>query len=705
LQDTGVDQIKFGAALTEDNLDSIRQSLTEAAEEQRHQGNDEAADELDAKADNVASIIGAKGSPFANLDEYMDFMRDPNTKKAIEQHIQLWQEHIEPQFKQARDIDPTVPLPSRGLNTGARINLKAVTEEDGPVRHAVKSNVGGASLTATFKRKTPFGIKARGTGQTYDINYQNIIRNTYERQLEIANKNAFDNQLVKTGNAVIDAPGQAPVLADGEQTVAFPISRKVLVTPEFSASQAKNIYVRRSLAGEYRRAANVDPKSKIPLVTPLMGVLNKAALAGFTDMTVHASNQLTALFNRPTTGKLFTDSLLSATGRADVPVTLVKAIMKSMQDNQHQMAELANIGALRQPGEHTGLFGFSGKILEKTDRVTRALLDDTFKSLVKEGLVPNTETARREYVNQIGQYNRRAQGPLMQLLRDTGFGPFATAGRTFNAMGIKMATLNPGTPATSASAAVGLRANVLSKWVGAAVIIGTMNYLLTKDKGGGMLGRPGTPFGNIDTGMNSRAGKQLSFPMASLLGVGRAVGVTGAKAVIDTKRLGLSNAEAFDAASRDIINRLAGPAVGPPVKFGIMAAAGRQPAVDVGGGAKPALPGESQRWENIKEALRESSPVYATYDKIKSGEPIEDIISTQLPRLAPTAGKPPELVADYPRIVAAAKANEYINYVVHETRRKPAEEQVDYATKQIDQLPPEFQKKAWDELTHRRVWK
>jgi hypothetical protein len=699
LEGTGVDPIKFGAALTEDNLASIRAGFENQAETLLAEGNMEAAAAASEAADGVATIIGAKGSPFKTANELHEFLADPATQTALEQHKALWEETIEPQFKEAQNLDPDIVLPSRGLMTGARINLKAILEDTEGQPGKVVKGTSGASLTATFKKKSPFGVKAKGTGQAYDIDYNQIIANTFERQLERANKNVFDKKLVESGNAVIDAPGKQVMIGD-EPTEAFPLTRKTIVTPDGAFSKSENIYVRKSLANEYRAASNVDKRFGSLAFKNITGFLNKVQIAGLTDFTVHISNIMTALFNRPVSGKLFTDSLLSATGRADIPVTLGRVFKKAFENNQDQLSELAEIGAMREPHKGFNL----GTVISKVDTVTRLVLDDTFKSLVEEGLVKNTETARREYVNQIGQYNRRLQGQATRFFRETGVGPFVTAGKTFNALGVKMATLTPGAEASSLQAAAALRVNALTKWIGASVLVGTLNYLLTKDKGGGMMGRPGTPLGNVDFGTNDKAGKQLSLPLGNIIGLGRGLRVTGAKGAIDAKRLGLTDSSAFDAAARDIINSWAAPGIGPPVRTAVIASMGYPAAIDIGRVSGVALPGESQKLKNVKEAVLEMSPIVDSFRKWMAGKSSSEVLASQLPRFTLVPGKTTALVQNYPRIVQMAQANVFIEDMIAQGRRLPQSDKVDFIRTQIMRLPPESRKHALDEVKRRKVF-
>lgn len=705
LEGTGVDPFKLGVALTEDNLRSVRETARQRATELMAEGQPDEAAKAAAEADAVKSMVGAESSPFKTEDEYQDFLADAATQKAIGQHIQQWNEVIDPMYKNAQGIDPEVELPSRGLQTGARINLKAVLPEDENAPTRAVGPGSSPSLTATFRRKSPFGVKAKGTGTSYEGDYPAIMANTFERQLEIANKNAFDNALVEAGLAKIDQPGQR-VTIDGQPAVPFPLKRqRVVITggeqPQ-GVSQNQNIYVSKKLANEYRRAANVDAPTTLPYVTKFFHGLNKAALAGLTDFSVHTSNLMTALFNRPTSGKLLSDSLLSTLGRADVPVALVRALVKASHDNTAQLASLAEIGAGRGGEQRTG---FSGRILQSIDRTTRLVLDDAFHQLAQDGVVPNTETNRREFVNAVGQYNRRLQGPVIRLLRDTGMGPFATAGRTFNTLGVKMATLSPGAKASNNLAALALRANVLSKWVGAATLAGLLNYLLTKDKGGGVMGRPGTPIGKLDTGKNDKAGRPLLLPLFDLIGLGRALRVTGAGAAINAKRYGLTDGDAINSAFRDVANSAIGPAAGPPVRFGMTAATGQAPAVNVPRVSPVAPPGKNQVAVNVTTALEQANPAIGAFFHYQQGKSASEAISSQAPRFTLSPGRPERMMKDYLAIVRRAQANSFIEDVIGRARKMEPEARRAYLREQVKRLEnPRDRQKALKEFKFRRVW-
>lgn len=666
LQGTGVDPAKLGEALVEDNLRSIRENLRGRATQLLAEGKPEESRIAAEQADDVVSLIGTQGSHFPDEDAYQDFLDDRATKMAIRQHIQQWEEVIDPQFKLAMRLDPDTVLPARGQQTGARVNLKAILPGETGVTVVGR---GGPSLTGTFRRKSPFARRARGTGAAYEVNYHELMANTFQRQLEIAAKNEMDRLLVDSGNAKMAPPGQAIEVA-GERGVPFPITRQLIILPgQRTFSQARNIYVRQSLAREYRTASNVDATMAIPVITPILSLFNKAALAGLTDFTVHMSNQFTALFNRPIAGGILLDTLISATGRADVPVVLFKALLKAFQNHDQQLAELAEIGALREPPIGRNPLG---RILARTDELTRLLLDDAFQRLAADGLVPKTETARREYVNAIGQYNKRMMGPFTRFLRETGIGPFVVAGKTFNALGVKMATLSPGTKAATLFGAAVLRANILAKWVGFAVLLATLNYLLTRDKKGGPLGRRGVPLGNLDTGKTDpKSGRPLSIPLMDVFGLGRGARVTGLKGYVQAKYLGLTDGNALDAAARDIVNSALGPGMGPGPRALAVSATGSAPAVSVPRTAPYAAPGQNQTVVNIGAALKEANPLVRTVLDATEGKTLTEAAGRQFPRFAMRPGLTEEKAEKMPQIVNAAQLRAYADQIAREARQIP----------------------------------
>ena len=104
-------------------------------------------------------------------------------------------------------------------------------------------------------------------------------------------------------------------------------------------------------------------------------------------------------------------------------------------------------------------------------------LADAHDSLAKAGHVFDTETSKRDFINQwTGQYNKKAQNGLISVLRDTGFGPFATAASTMTSRGIRILSGSPSVEGTSLLSSARLRLEVLGKLAAITAGVAAMNY-------------------------------------------------------------------------------------------------------------------------------------------------------------------------------------------------------------------------------------
>ena len=201
LGNSQINPVEFGAALTEDNLRSVKQAFLDAADEAENRkeliddlreqiadikgmGDEEVPEirqQMDAmrreirrlskltdedvarfraKADQVKSFIGAGNFPFKSEDAYQNYLKKPEVQEAVNRHIDLWKQQVEPQYRAAMSIDPEIELPSRGLQTGARINLYAAMEGDqGP---NIVSSVRRGNLLGTIGGARRSGFRPKG---------------------------------------------------------------------------------------------------------------------------------------------------------------------------------------------------------------------------------------------------------------------------------------------------------------------------------------------------------------------------------------------------------------------------------------------------------------------------------------------------------------------------------------------------------------
>jgi hypothetical protein len=422
------------------------------------------------------------------------------------------------------------------------------------------------------------------------------------------------------------------------------------------------------------------------------------------------------------------DALLSAAGRLDIPVTAARgavkvfphtraaaflaehgpkpiadAINRALLKHMTELATIAQINASRVP--HSGsVLGmkFLGRGVLKADQTTRMVLNDTFRNLAKQGLIKATETNQREFINQAGAYNLRSQGPWMRFLRQTWLSPFATAGRNFATLGIRALTLNPGVEASSIRSAAALRGAMAAKWIGSAVFVGSMNYIIT----GKLMGRPGTKFGSIDTGKNDNQGNPLSFDVLAFTGQSRALRTVGARSAIDASRLGLPASDVASGAMRDVANTALGAAVGPGPRFAVEALTGYPPAVNVGRSAPVVPPGENQFVENAKSAIMQANPILASiHEARKPGGNVGLAIGRQMPRFTLSTGHQEDMVNHYPEIVQTAQANAFTEDMIRQARKIPMEDRHTFVNEQIRRLPSSLQGNAEREVKRRAVFK
>jgi len=75
-----------------------------------------------------------------------------------------------------------------------------------------------------------------------------------------------------------------------------------------------------------------------------------------------------------------------------------------------------------------------------------------------------------------------------------------------------------------------------------------------------------------------------------------------------------------------------------------------------------------------------------------------------VPRLAMAPGKSENLVANYPKIVTMARANEFTEDVIFQARRMPFGERRKFVNEQVQRLPQNLREHARREIERRRVY-
>lgn len=699
LEGTGVDSNKFGAALTEDNLRSVKaeleQQLRDVSDPTRPEAVDpDKAELLQEAIDKVQTLIGERGSPFATEAEYQAFLNEPATLEAIENHKRLWEEQKDPLFRQANDLDPDLELAPRGLQTGARINLKAIREGDIPVAAIGRST--NLRQLGTLKRRDPFARQAKGTGR-YESNYHEIMANGFEKELPVATQHEFIKALIDSGNAKV-MDNAKPIDLMGEETKGYLLN--------LNPWRGKFLHVRKGLQPEYESISGLVTPAKLPIITAFNDFMTRQSVVGLAEGTTHASNLLTQIFTGPgPTSNPLINALIKSMGRVDLLYQIPRVLLKAYTNQRARMVELAEIGAAKEP--YPGRI--ASKILNPIDQGVRLISDDIYKGMAEKGWVENSETARREFINQVGQYNKKLQPKLTRMLRESGVQPFMTATQTFTTQGLRRLALSPGVKATNAARALALKADIGAGWLGAIGLIVGLNMLTS----GKPTGPAGTPLGAV--GWVGDDKKVRSFNVLRLIGFERGLRATGIGPYAQARMQGLKHQQALKAGAESIASTGAAMVMGPGPRAAVIGATGLRPTQPWMNEAPKVPPGRSQVAENMKTAILEANPVISSahdvYKGLHEGKPAGEIIQKigekQGSRFSPRTGMREETAQKLPKIVDTVQLREYVDQVAKDARKLPLNQRSRYIQQRFkdDGLDKKYRPAANEQVNRKGVLK
>lgn len=684
---------QFGVALSEDNLRDLRRSYTEEARKLGESGKLDEANQVMEQANAVQTLIGKKNSPFKTEDQYQEFLNRDDVKEAIRRHIQLWKEQKDPMYRKANDLDPETPLATRGLQTGARINLKAIMEGDKPI-HGV--GLPRFRQLITLKRRDPFARRATGAGRVYEGNYHELMANGFEREMPVATQHEFYKKLIDSGIGKVQSKEFISDLTiNGEATKAILL--------KLNPWRNQWLHVPRSVFEEVKTISGLDQQPQLKVFKKFNDLMTGLSIQGFAEGTTHASNLLTQVFTGlgPTANPMI-NAVLKSVGRSDLLITLPRVLAKSFSNQREAMLKLAEIGAAKTP--YSGRMGW---LLNRIDQGVRLVSAENYKQMAEAGWVENTETGLREYVNQVGNYNKRLQPYLIRKLRETGIQPFATAMQTFNIMGVRRMAMAPGAKASSNAAALALRADIAAGWLGTLLIPAMINTLIS----GKPSGVEGTNIGSI--GWRDDKGKLQQIPVLRIAGFERGARITGVLPAIEAYRKGLGHRHAAEAALTAIGGTGMRTVAGPGPEFLYMSATGKRiglPMIQTAPAAPPTdsmSPFKNQFSMNIQQALIESSPLAnSTYD-FWHNKDWSEIGKRQFTRFWPTSGMTEEMQRALPKILERKDAVDYGDWLAKQAKKKPMEERAAFVNEQLkkDKVEPRFLKAVYEEVRKKGTYK
>lgn len=508
------------------------------------------------QANDVTTTIGEEGSPFKTEVDYQAALKDPDYLKFKEKYLQHVPE-LEKYYKTAQNIpadkyieaitqDPNYPVSLKGNQEGEEMKPGMI----GNKRRGDPSNT--RLRTMSQSRRATLNAE-RG----YDLDVGRQIRNAYGQRVPNAARAELFRTMEKTKVGSWQKPGTKP--EEGFSVV------KDVHPPRGTqaATQGQtDFHARTEIQGELRRHMNLDEPMRLAGVSDLADIANKANLAGPMDAIYHGANVLTKVITTPgLTAKDFAVNL--------------KNVQQKDGSIDKDWAEIVRIGAGGRGGkekEGSGLnpMNYPGWGIDVMDKAARLSANKAYDRLAESKLVdPKDETNRRNFINQFGQYNREASHKIVQILKDSGLGPFATAAFRFYSAGLQAITLNPGVKAVSYTAALQLRLKMGMRIGSVALAVAAANFA----RWGNVKGDDDTPFGAIKVG--EKNGKTQYFDALRLTGFTRGLRASGLSAAIQGLKLGQRPGRIADKAYDDIVHSLIHPAIGPAVSAAWTAATGK----------------------------------------------------------------------------------------------------------------------------------
>jgi hypothetical protein len=551
--------------------------------------------------------------------DYQHALKDPEIKAAIERYKEHVVPIIEANYRKSQGLDPHEEIESLTQIPGMPVNMRAWRPGDAKTAGMVSFGGKAGNLLAPRQNKLGFSYQAKGNAQGYHLNLGDVIENSISKSTKLAAQAEMYRVLEAEGLAKWAKPGQAP-----EGWGHFFEVKPPKGTQAAGKDEVRLHFEDQDVHREVGRALNTETPWR-----PLLGsgFLNKATLASLGEVTSHTKNLLTMTFKPGVSPVDF--------------VRNVVGVVRGKAEIRDRIVELARIGAVKpkgfeaqahQLGSKYNPLTWTGKFLDVIDRAMRLTADQAFSRLALREGFKATEGKRRDFVNQLGQYNRLAQNRFTRFLRDTGLGPFATAGTNFWMQGLRSLYGGHGVQGLGWKADLRLRAAMLSKIASVAAVVPIINFTAW----GRVDGDDETPIGAVKVGKDAK-GKTQYLDLLALTGFTRGMRETGLLAVAEgqrpgAKKAGATTADTIDAVRKDVIHSVTHPAMGPLPSFAHTALTGENSiGMNVAGrpetdaqlkklGKKPE-DRESQTSLDVKAAVIHANPIIAAVMALSHFDP------------------------------------------------------------------------------------
>lgn len=488
--------------------------------------------------------------------QVLSTLRDPEIVRVIQDIGDHIESEINALYARTHGMNDVIDLEGfggTGLYSGVRIPLIHANYSDplysahDHVANRTNSPQQRTSEASNAHQKRDAQDKfAHYTGE-YTSNIGRILRNVIGPKLFNSTRLDLYEKMVKTGNAVITAQDAAtPKQIDGVGVVSHPIQFRER-NPETGKFETvnKTITMKDTLWPEFHDALAMYRRGdKIPFT----GAITAYQLMQPADFTTHVFNMMTEAINSQGRGSKMKDAfaqlpfmgLDSIKEAYDIHQELKEnspdvkpGRTKSIREERRWMAENGLLRTVQHHNKYLDKLGkamgmddtsklMTGEILLEADTAVRIIMNRRFDTLVKTHRAADTGQNRRNFINQVGQYNERLMTDLMRGLRKIS--PFATAATTFSKNAIKWTVGEPGFDAPNKREGFQNRVIQMIQPISIATIPMAIHYAIF----GNVAGPPGTPMGTIAIpGTQDKEGNYLLLNLGFMTPSDRAGRLTG----------------------------------------------------------------------------------------------------------------------------------------------------------------------------------
>jgi len=621
------DDIRGGYKATIDELNKVNEEISKLMDEYdagiAPRGVAGRIKELQEKADDLMDSRDAI-SKAHDLEKYK---KDVESAKGtqIEEDINRWKKIIHPvqdEFHSKWGDENVIPIENAGETFGARINFLSKDQELKIKDFHEDSEKEGklpSVQVVNYRNPDVKGMRLGDRSNQYNSQYStdafNILKNTFAPRVNDASKIDLYNALIKSGAAVIKKPDATAPTFNGKEGRKFPV--RVPVKNQTTGKTSiieRDMWVDPKIHDELMQLLDVNGRIK-PL--KIFSAVTQLQVLGIADGVAHLKNLHGAVNN-----SLSGDPALKQIAKK-IPfissintISKIRSVMREIELDspaiRKEISELAMTAGLRSKYDQTGLAKYVSmhNLLHNVDTAARVIMSRNYDALVKKGLAINTPEAKIDFVNQIGEYNRKLMSRWQAVARDSGFSPFIVAGRAMNRLARRLVLADPGFEATSKKAAIEARVLQGSGLVLAATIPALINMITT----GSIGGRYGTPVGAIDFGPNAdtKEGKRRILDLFALTGIRRGMRLLGLNAAIEGVKNGASLEEIQNNMKNDFTTTSLHPFIGPGVSLAWQTLKGERFDLRTGfQGVYSArqIGGYAQYLENLRVGLKQQQPL------------------------------------------------------------------------------------------------